>query len=113
MKKAKIILGATILTASLILAGCTKEGDSAYKIFEVEKKFGDTSYELVDKKTGIHYYFLNTGYGKAITPVIESDGSIRGAKPKPGTEQDKEKQLKEIEDQIKKLENEKQSIENN
>lgn len=108
MKKAKIILGATMLIASIALTGCAKEGDTAYKIFEVEKKFDGSSYELIDKETGIHYYFLNTGYGKALTPVIESDGSIRGAKAT-----DKSSEIDNINKQIKDLETQKEKLENN
>lgn len=108
MKKVKTILGATILIASIALTGCAKEGDSAYEIFEVYKRFSDSSYELIDKKTGIHYYFLNTGYGKALTPVIESDGSIRGAKST-----DKLSEIDNINKQIKDLETQKEKLENN
>lgn len=105
MKKVKMILGATILTASLLLAGCTKEGDTNFNIFKVERVISDSAYELVDKETGIHYYFLNTGYGKALTPVIESDGSIRGAVPK-----SKDNQLDAINKQIKELEAQKDKL---
>lgn len=111
MKKAKLLLGATILTASLVLAGCTKEGETAYGNFEVKKVIDDSTYEVVDKETGIHYYFLNTGYGKALTPVIESDGSIRGVKSKEVVQEDKQKKLEEINNKIQELEQQKNNLE--
>lgn len=84
--KSKNIIMATILTGScLLLSGCTldyKEGSTMNDIFIVEKIYVDDNwnkiYEIKDKNTGIHYYRF-PGSAGGITPVIESDGSIRGA----------------------------------
>lgn len=79
MKKLKqgLIIGVMALT----LTGCSsiqinEEKESPYNGFEYVKE-GQRISELRNTETGVHYYVLNSGNRGGLTPVIESDGSIR------------------------------------
>lgn len=86
MKKRLITLG--LISATIFTTGCGFKDNiqptktSLYKgKFEIIKEYTSDSgatYEVKDPETGIHYY-MDSGNSSMITPVIEKDGSIRGA----------------------------------
>ena len=50
------------------------------KRFEIVEEFGDYLKEMRDVTTGVHYYFYSiasTSGVSGLTPVYESDGSVR------------------------------------
>lgn len=118
MKKIKIILGTTILTASIALTGCIsngnelKEVNSPLKMIKecgsIESKTNSFNiYEVQDKNTGTRYYLLEGYRSIALTPIIENN-SVEPAKK----DKEKDKKLDNINKQIKELEKQKQDIEN-
>lgn len=86
----------TLLSAMFILSGCTKTiyldengneieppkeesvdyVESMGEKFEIIEEF-DILKEVRDVDTGVHYYLYYTGYKCGISPVYESDGSVR------------------------------------
>lgn len=45
--------------------------------FEIVERISSYLKEVRDSQTGVHYYYLSAGYGKTLTPIYESDGSVR------------------------------------
>ena len=35
---------------------------------------GPTTYILVDRETGVNYFYANSGYGAGLTPLLDKDG---------------------------------------
>lgn len=88
MNKRGRVLG--VICVSLLLFGCSTIKDTTAQErrrliagkFELIKEHSDISgqsFEVVDPDTGIHYY-MGQGSYSFMSPVIEKDGSIRGAK---------------------------------
>lgn len=48
--------------------------------FEIVEKITSELKEVRDTQTGVHYYYFYVGYGMTLTPIYESDGSIRVSK---------------------------------
>lgn len=45
--------------------------------FEIIERISSYLKEVRDSQTGVHYYYLSSNHGKSLTPVYESDGSVR------------------------------------
>jgi len=81
MKKLIIV---SLIIISIGMTGCglkQKEnilGDYFY-VKEEPKNSGTFSSNVtivVDKKSGVNYYWINSGYGKDLTPIYNSDGTL-------------------------------------
>ena len=81
----KIILTFLIIVLIALTTGCNKVkqndnilGDYFY-VKEETKSLGVLSSNVtivVDKKSGINYYWVNSGHGKALTPIYNFDGTL-------------------------------------
>jgi len=65
------------------LTGCgTSKGDDAlgnkFTIKSITKGDGLNAdvYVLVDKKSGVNYYYINAGYGKSLCPIYDKEGKV-------------------------------------
>jgi uncharacterized lipoprotein NlpE involved in copper resistance len=78
----KLIIIGLCLIVLFSLVGCNKnKGDNIlgnrFEIKEViEESFYANVYLVVDKSTGVNYYWIAAGYGKSLTPVYDSEGKI-------------------------------------
>jgi len=80
-----LILTFMIIILIILTTGCSgiKQNDDAlgyyFYVKEIPKSLGTLSPDvtiIVDKKSGVNYYWVNSGYGKALTPIYNSDGTL-------------------------------------
>lgn len=87
------IKGFALLSLSLVLVGCTSpSSEVAFSVHETNREwYIEGKFEIIeswsnsrkkvsevrDLETGVHYYLYEGGYGDILTPVYESDGTIR------------------------------------
>jgi len=79
MKKLLILSIIAIVT----LTGCgVHKGDDALgnkfiiKSYTQGEGFKADVYVLVDKKSGVNYYWINAGYGKSLCPIYDKEGKV-------------------------------------
>ena len=79
MKKLLIVS----IIAMVTLTGCgAGKGDdllgNKFTIKSLTKGSGLNSdvYILVDKKSGVNYYYINAGYGKSLCPIYDKEGKV-------------------------------------
>jgi len=66
----------------VVLTGCgARKGDDALGNKFTVKSFTDGGikadvYVLVDKKSGVNYYYINAGYGKSLCPIYDKEGKV-------------------------------------
>ena len=81
MKRLKtiVIIGVSVLMISgCSSASASSRGNEKYREnFEYVSTNDTMISEIRDIKTGVHYYIRSSGNRGGMTPVIESDGSIR------------------------------------
>lgn len=78
-KKTKIATILTIVTTlGILTSGCTSNKTTGFHIISKEKSInGETIQEIVDEDTGVHYY-INTEFQRGfMSPVYNSDGTIK------------------------------------
>ena len=44
-------------------------------ILSESPSFGESTRILVDKKTGVNYLYVSSGYGGGVTPLLNRDGT--------------------------------------
>lgn len=72
-----IIATLGILTSGCAISTSTENSCGFYVLSEIKSIGGDAVYEVVDTKTGVHYY-VNTAYQQGfMSPVYNSDGTIK------------------------------------
>jgi len=83
MKKLTFVI--LIIALMIITVGCnnSKRNDDVlgnyFYVKEEVKNLGTLSPDVtivVDKKSGVNYYWINSGYGKSLTPIYNSDGTL-------------------------------------
>ena len=79
MKKLLIVS----IIAMIALTGCgASKGDDilgnkfTVKSFTSGSGLNSDVYVLVDKKSGVNYYYINAGYGKAMSPIYDKEGKL-------------------------------------
>jgi len=79
MKKLLIVS----IIAMVVLTGCgVSKGDDILGNKFTVKSFtsgGATNsdvYVLIDKKSGVNYYYINSGYGRAMSPIYDKEGKL-------------------------------------
>lgn len=78
-KKTKIATILTIITAlGILTSGCVSNESNGFRIISREKNInGEIIQEVVDEDTGVHYY-INTEFRQGfMSPVYNSDGTIK------------------------------------
>jgi len=76
----KLLIVSIILVVSLTGCGARKGDDALGNKFTV-KSFTDGGiksdvYVLIDKKSGVNYYYIDAGYGKAMSPIYDKEGKL-------------------------------------
>ena len=77
----KKLLIASIITM-VVLTGCGPgKGEdllgNKFTIKSVTKGVLNSDvYVLVDKKSGVNYYYINAGYGKSLCPIYDKEGKV-------------------------------------
>lgn len=61
------------------MSGCSSQEseETRYTAYERSKINGFRFTELVDKDTGVHYLVVDGGYGCAVSPMYNADGTIK------------------------------------
>ena len=81
----KLIFIFMIIILITLATGCNrvKQNDDIlgnyFNVKEESKSLGAFSSNViivVDKKSGVNYYWINSGYGKSLTPIYNHDGTL-------------------------------------
>lgn len=76
----------SVIAVALAVAGCGKDSsmevvetstDSNFKVVNESFIGFRTVMEIVDKDTGVHYWYVGSSNGIAITPLYNADGSLK------------------------------------
>jgi len=81
----KLIFVFMIIFFISLTTGCsrTKQNDDALRKYfyvkEESKSLGTLNSDvtiIVDKRSGVNYYWINSGYGKTLAPMYNNDGTL-------------------------------------
>ena len=52
-----------------------KQEERFVKTFSEGSSFGEMRMIFVDRETGVNYFFVKSGYGAGLTPLLDGDGN--------------------------------------
>ena len=52
-----------------------KQEERFVKTFSEGSSFGEMRMIFVDRETGVNYFFVKSGYGAGLTPLLDGDGT--------------------------------------
>jgi len=77
----KLLIASIIIIVALTGCGVNKGDDILGNRFTVKnviksRGFGSDIYVLIDKKSGVNYYCVATGYATSICPIYDKEGKV-------------------------------------
>lgn len=75
------ILFLLLISAAANLSGCsetrTDDPHARFQIVDQQEAITDADfYEVIDRKNGVHYFYIQNSYGAGLSPMYGADGKI-------------------------------------